>query len=48
MLINFCDLFLVFREVDGQEVEEEKLKAHSDWVRDVAWAPNVGIILLAS
>jgi len=24
-------------------VEEEKLEAHSDWVRDVAWAPNVGI-----
>ena len=32
-----------FREVDGQWVEEEKLEAHSDWVRDVAWAPNVGL-----
>ena len=43
MLINFCDLFLVFREVDGQWVKEEKLEAHSDWFRDVAWAPNAGI-----
>ena len=43
MLINFGDLFLVFREVDGQWVEEEKLEAHSDWVRDAAWAPNAGI-----
>ena len=24
-------------------MEEEKLEAHSDWVRDVAWAPNVGL-----
>jgi len=24
-------------------VEEEKLEVHSDWVRDVAWAPNAGI-----
>lgn len=29
--------------MDGQWVEEEKLEAHSDWVRDVAWAPNVGL-----
>ena len=33
----------IYREVDGQWVEEEKLEAHSDWVRDVAWAPNVGL-----
>ena len=32
-----------FREVDGQWIEEEKLEAHSDWVRDVAWALNVGL-----
>ena len=35
--------FVFFREVDGQWIEEEKLEAHSDWVRDVAWAPNVGL-----
>ena len=34
---------IIFREVDGQWEEEEKLEAHSDWVRDVAWAPNVGL-----
>ncbi|XP_020625609.1 protein SEC13 homolog isoform X1 [Orbicella faveolata] len=39
-----CDnLVKVWKEVDGQWVEEEKLEAHSDWVRDVAWAPNVGL-----
>jgi len=24
-------------------VEEQKLDAHHDWVRDVAWAPSVGL-----
>ena len=23
--------------------EEEKLEGHSDWVRDVAWAPSIGL-----
>jgi len=32
-----------FREDDGQWVEEQKLEGHSDWVRDVAWAPSVGL-----
>jgi hypothetical protein len=32
-----------FRENDGEWEEEEKLEAHSDWVRDVAWAPNIGL-----
>ena len=35
--------FSIFREVDDQWVEEDKLEVHSDWVRDVAWAPNVGL-----
>ncbi|KAH7964690.1 hypothetical protein HPB49_000581 [Dermacentor silvarum] len=26
-----------------QMVEEHKLEAHSDWVRDVAWAPSPGL-----
>lgn len=32
-----------FREEDGQWKEEQKLEAHSDWVRDVAWAPSIGL-----
>ncbi|XP_069907214.1 protein SEC13 homolog isoform X1 [Oryctolagus cuniculus] len=31
------------REEDGQWKEEQKLEAHSDWVRDVAWAPSIGL-----
>ncbi|KAG0417623.1 hypothetical protein HPB47_005459 [Ixodes persulcatus] len=30
------------REAEEDWVEEHKLEAHSDWVRDVAWAPTVG------
>jgi len=37
------NLVKTWKEVDGQWVEEEKLEAHSDWVRDAAWAPNAGI-----
>jgi len=32
-----------FSDADGRWVEEAKLEAHSDWVRDVAWAPAVGV-----
>lgn len=36
--------FSLFREEeDGQWKEEQKLEAHSDWVRDVAWAPSIGL-----
>ncbi|XP_029201627.2 protein SEC13 homolog isoform X1 [Acropora millepora] len=39
-----CDnLIKIWKEVDDQWVEEDRLEAHSDWVRDVAWAPNVGL-----
>ncbi len=24
-------------------MEEETLEGHTDWVRDVAWAPNIGL-----
>lgn len=40
-----CDnLIKLWREEeDGQWKEEQKLEAHSDWVRDVAWAPSIGL-----
>ena len=31
------------REENGEWREEHKLEAHSDWVRDVAWAPSIGL-----
>lgn len=31
------------REDSQQWVEEEVLEGHTDWVRDVAWAPNIGL-----
>ncbi|CAN8025488.1 unnamed protein product [Ixodes persulcatus] len=40
-----CDnLVKIWRYLEAEEdwVEEHKLEAHSDWVRDVAWAPTVG------
>ncbi|XP_041348333.1 protein SEC13 homolog [Gigantopelta aegis] len=39
-----CDnLVKVWREDDGKWVEDQKLEGHSDWVRDVAWAPSIGL-----
>ena len=32
-----------FREESESWVLEEKLEAHTDWVRDVAWCPSVGL-----
>jgi len=32
-----------FSEETQAWVEEEKLVGHTDWVRDVAWAPNIGL-----
>lgn len=32
-----------YREETQSWVEEETLEGHSDWVRDVAWAPNIGL-----
>lgn len=34
---------LYCREEDGQWMEDQKLEGHSDWVRDVAWAPSIGL-----
>jgi len=39
-----CDnLVKIWKEEDGSWVEEQKLEAHHDWVRDVAWAPSIGL-----
>jgi len=39
-----CDnLVKIWKEENGEWFEEQKLEAHSDWVRDVAWAPSVGL-----
>lgn len=32
-----------YREDSQTWVEEETLEGHTDWVRDVAWAPNIGL-----
>lgn len=32
-----------FRDDSQAWVEEEILEGHTDWVRDVAWAPNIGL-----
>lgn len=37
-----CNLFI--NRFDGQNWKvEHELAGHSDWVRDVAWAPNIGL-----
>ena len=36
-------LFPRVREESDSWVTEEKLEAHTDWVRDVAWCPSVGL-----
>lgn len=36
-------IFPACREEDGQWKEDQKLEAHSDWVRDVGWAPSIGL-----
>lgn len=36
-LILFC------RDNESKPELEEELQGHTDWVRDVAWAPNIGL-----
>ncbi|CAD7091048.1 unnamed protein product [Hermetia illucens] len=33
----------IWKEDQDRWVEESRLEAHSDWVRDVAWAPSIGL-----
>lgn len=43
---KICHIFHImmnYREEDGEWIELTKLEAHSDWVRDVAWAPPSGL-----
>ena len=40
--LNIFDISC-FREDEGEWKEEKKLEGHSDWVRDVAWAPSIGL-----
>jgi len=36
-------VMLFYREEADNWILEEKLEAHTDWVRDVAWAPSIGL-----
>ncbi|TPX67504.1 hypothetical protein SpCBS45565_g03743 [Spizellomyces sp. 'palustris'] len=39
-----CDnLIKIWREENGQWKEDATLEGHTDWVRDIAWAPNIGL-----
>ena len=33
----------VWREEGDSWIMEDKLEGHTDWVRDVAWAPSIGL-----
>ena len=41
-----CDNYVKiwkYDEHDEKWIEEQRLEGHNDWVRDVAWAPSIGI-----
>ena len=39
------NLVKIWREEGDSWVCEEKLEGHTDWVRDVAWSPSIGLPL---
>ena len=41
-ITHVSDKYL-FREDADSWIMEDKLEAHTDWVRDVAWAPSIGL-----
>ncbi|CAM9435842.1 unnamed protein product [Ectocarpus fasciculatus] len=45
LVTGSCDNTVrIWKHLDGAWVEEEKTSSpHSDWVRDVSWAPNTGM-----
>ena len=43
LMYHLKSLVKIWRLEDGEWVEEMKLEGHSDWVRDVAWAPSIGL-----
>lgn len=46
MVTGGCDTYVKIWRLDaasGEWIEESKLEGHSDWVRDVAWAPSIGL-----
>ena len=38
---NICKIWR-FDDNEAKWIEESRLEGHSDWVRDVAWAPSIG------
>jgi protein transport protein SEC13 len=43
LVTSGCDnMMKIWRCQDGVWSEQEGLQGHTDWVRDVAWAPSVG------
>jgi hypothetical protein len=38
-----CDIILTSSQERNTWIEEETLQGHSDWVRDVAYAPSIGM-----
>ncbi|EAL61382.1 hypothetical protein ACTFIW_000608 [Dictyostelium discoideum] len=39
-----CDnLIKIFKNVEDKWILDKQLEDHKDWVRDVAWAPNIGL-----
>lgn len=42
-MLNTFAIMLLDRDANTKPEIEEELHGHTDWVRDVAWAPNIGL-----